>query len=184
MKEKYNPKQYWKEKLEFDSDKEILIYQYVCGNIKRNKLKHLDQTKRYREYRAWKEHVEAIIQSCDNDNLLEFYHFIKFKARICNNIIGIHTYFAIPFSISIIAGWFIPKLLDLNPLNDIQMQQFTFVERIILLSVYCFTFFVFLMIIAFSFIHFIKEYINAKNEIGFWEDYLEIIDAEIEKRKC
>lgn len=39
MKEKYNPKQYWKEKIGFDSNKEMLIYQYLCGNIKKKQIK-------------------------------------------------------------------------------------------------------------------------------------------------
>lgn len=183
MKEKYNPKQYWKGKIGFDSNKEMLIYQYLCGNIKKSKLKQLDDTKKFREYKQWKEYVEKILLNCNDNDLLEFYRFIKQQARLCNNILGMHTNFALPLVVSIIACWFIPKLLDTVAYSNMQMQQSSFLENIILFAICSLAIIISFLIVACFFIYFLGDYINSKRESVFWEDYLEIIVAEIDKRK-
>lgn len=179
MKEKYDPKQYWKEKLEFDSNEELLIYHYLCGNIKKREIKKIDSAKRFNEYKLWKKHVEKIIQKCDNEELLEFYHFIRLSSRLCNNIMGLHTNFALPLVVSIIASWFIPKLLDTVFYSNLQMQHSSVLENIILFVIYFFVITIFFFLAACFFIYFLRDYINSKRESVFWEDYLEIIEEEI-----
>lgn len=182
MKHKYNPKQYWKNKIGFDCNKELLIYQYLCGTIKRRKVKQLDEAEKFQEYKTWKNHVKKSFTSCDNDNLLEFYHFIKSNARSCNNILETYTHFALPLIIAVIASWFITKLLDSAILNDSQMQSSSFLEQFIVFAINSVLIILSFLIIAFLFIYFMKDYFNSKNEAVFWKDYLEIIEIEMNSR--
>ncbi len=182
MKHKYNPKQYWKNKIGFDCNKELLIYQYLCGTITRRKIKQLDEAEKFHEYKAWKNHVKKSFTSCDNDSISEFYHFIKSNARSSNNILEIYTHFALPLIVTVIASWFIPKLLDSAILNDLQIQLFSFLERFILLAIYSVLLIISFFIIAYLFIYSMRDYLNSKNEAVFWDDYLEIIEIEMNRR--
>lgn len=178
MKNTYNPKQYWKNKIGFNSNEELLIYQYLCGTIKRKNLRQLDTTKKFHEYKAWRNHVEKTFINCENDNLLEFYHFIKLNSRSCNSIKEIYTHFAMPLIVSIVAGGFINSILSSSTL----VQQSSFLGQFILFIISCFLIIMFFIIITYIFMHFFKDYINSKNEIFFWKDYLEIVEIEINKR--
>lgn len=183
MKHKYNPKQYWKDKIGFDCNKELLIYQYLCGTIKKRKIKQLDDTKRFQEYKTWKSHVENSFPNLDNDNLVEFYHFIKSNARSYDNILDIYTHWALPFIIAVFATWFIPKLLDSAIHNDVQAQSFSFLEQIIFLVIYSVVIIICFLLIAYPFIYIMRDYTNSKNVCAFWEDYLEIIELEMNTRQ-
>lgn len=179
MKRKNTVSQYWKNIIGFDSNEELLIYQYLCGTIKRRKIRKLDETKRFREYKVWRHHVENFLTDCDNDKLIEFYHYIRFNTRLCNDFMDMYTHFAMPFIVSISAGVFLNSALSKNTFN----QRFPFLEQILIIIIYCIITFFFFIMITYFFIHFFKDYIISNNETAFWKDCLEIIETEIKRRK-
>lgn len=173
---KYNPRQYWKDKIGFDSKEELLIYQYLCGNIRKKDAKRLDESKKFQEYKTWRQHVEEILNECDIDELEEFFHFVKSNSRICDNDMGMHVYLALPLSSSIVGGAFMPRLLDLAWDKNIQLQQYTFGESVALFAISVLAICIIFLAILWFLMFFLKGYINSKNEIVFWEDYLEIVE--------
>lgn len=178
-KNKYNPRQYWKKKIGFDSKEELLIYQYLCGNIRKKDAKRLDESKKFQEYKTWRQHVEEILKKCDTNELEEFFRFAKSNARVCDNDMGIYVYLGWPLAASLIGGAFIPRLLDIALSEDVKIQQFTGWESVVLLVIYFFAICIFFSAIFCLLIVFLKGYINAKNNTSFWEDCLEIIEAKM-----
>lgn len=180
---KYDPRQYWKDKIGFDSKEELLIYQYLCGNINKKDAKQLNESEKFQEYKMWRQHVEKFLEKCDIDELEEFSRFAKSNARICDNDMGMHAYLALPLGASIIGGAFIPQLFNLLLNKNVQMQQYTFWESVALLVISALAICIVFLAIFWLLLCLLSGYINSKNETVFWADYLEIIEAEMSRQK-
>ncbi|MCM1427713.1 MAG: hypothetical protein NC118_14020 [Eubacterium sp.] len=184
-KNRYNPRGYWKEHHKFDSNEEFLIYQYLCGNIKKKEEKKLSKEKKFQKYKAWRQHVEKFVSQFNNDNdtLLEFYHFIKLEARHCNNEMGLNTHFAMPFVVAVVSGGIIPWLLNSGFSQKEQVIQGTVLEQVLMYIILLICIYIIAGSIALFLIHFLLEYINSKNEAAFWGDYLEIIEEKVQEKE-
>lgn len=149
--------EYWKKK-GFDSEKELLIYQYLCNELGDWKAKKIEKEYQFREYKLWREHIECIVQNYKEDELIEFYHFIRLKERQCDTNVGIHTLLQIPFVVALVAGVF--------------MSNLDKVFQLILIG-----FPVWFMI----FNNVLAPYIYFKHKASFWSDCLEIIEEQYKK---
>lgn len=175
-KNKYNPRQYWKKKIGFDSKEELLIYQYLCGNIRKKDAKRLDESKKFQEYKTWRQHVEEILKKCDTDELEEFFRFAKSNARVCDNDMGMHVYLALPLAVSM-TGAIMLRLFELILSVNTQIHQYTGLKAAALFILLLMMSFASILIMARLLLFFWRKYINSRSEKGFWADYLEIIEA-------
>ena len=150
--------EYWKKK-GFDSGKELLIYQYLCNNLSSSRTRKIDEEHRFYEYRFWREHIESIVQNYKEDELTEFYHFIRLKERKCGTGISIITLFLMPYVIICISE--ISKLISDN------------------ISLFIPLIFFVVFIVFFTLI----PYIDDKNQVNFWSDCLEIIEEQYKKER-
>lgn len=155
-KKKNRLEEYWKKK-GFDSGKELLIYQYLCNNLSSRRTRKIDEEHRFCEYRLWREHIESIVQSYKEDELTEFYHFIRLKERKCGIGISIIISFLMPFVIAYIT-------VAIGEISN-NISSFT-------LEVFCVLFIIFYTLIP---------YIHDKNQVNFWSDCLEIIEEKYKK---
>lgn len=195
----YNPKEYWKKEIGFDVDKEFVIYQYLCGNLKAaRKIKRIEEDKRFREYKSWRKHAEEIIRKCDAETLREFFHFLKLQDMECNIDVGMHTSMITPFFVALLGGELIQVVIQLGSAISDQMD-FTPVLQVmskggiesalaLIAAAILFCFFigftailVTAVIFPFGFVW--KRYIRSKYLTAFWRDYLDITKAVIEEKE-
>lgn len=179
----YTLRKYWKDTKGFDSNEEFQIYQYLCGNLKEKAAKKIDEKKKFKKYKTWREHVEELLKDWDNDTLSEFYHFIKLERRYCDIDMGMHTSFAMPFVITITAGALIPWLLNSDFLEGIEIQQMGIIEQFFMFILFLVIIYIFAIVLAFTIVSILSPYVKSKNEMVFWEDYLEIVESKMESRK-
>lgn len=176
-KQEKNPNEYWKGK-GFDSNEEFLIYQYLCGNLrKKNKI---SEEKRFNKYKSWCEHVEEIIENYDKETLSEFFHFVELRRRQCDIDIGMHTSIFIPLVVAVIASGFVGSILEVikNPSTTTNVSEsYNSDFLVIILSIIIFLILMIILVFGLVFIlyNIIDPYIKSKNETSFWEDCLVIV---------
>lgn len=178
-KQRNNHEEYWKER-GFDSDKEFLIYQYLCGRLKRqSKINKIDKFKRFCTHKSWKEHIEGIVNSYEEAELSEFYHFIKLRERECDIDISASTSLLLPIVVAIIAGMLTQYVISMSSsFTKYQINSWIgFIGFIIaLILVIIFNGIVIIGGLTYIFYNTLGPYIRSKNKASFWADCLEIIE--------
>lgn len=179
------PKEYWKKK-GFDSDKEFVIYQNLCGNLKAKKK--IEKEKQFYKYMSWREYVEEKIEKYDEETLTEFYHFIKLKRRQCDIDTGMHISIFIPLVVAVISNGIVQCVIETminlyspeNASGNYDLNVLGLILGIAAMSVLMF-------ILGLSMYFLLRDvmdpYVKSKNETSFWEDCLEIVKNKIEKEK-
>ncbi len=180
-KQRNNYEEYWK-KRGFDSNKEFLIYRYLCGKSRRwPKINKIGKSELFRTYESWKEHIEGIINNYEEDKLSEFYHFVKLKERACDIDISVSASFLLPFIVALIAGMTAPELMK-GLMSYAEYKINNWIEFIAVMI----GFIISIMIIFAGTVIILREvllpYITSKKETSFWKDCLEIVEEKLKKQ--
>lgn len=179
-KQRNNYEEYWK-KRGFDSNKEFLIYQYLCGKSRRwPKINKIDKSELFHTYESWKKHIEGIINTYEEDKLSEFYHFVKLRERACDIDISVSASFLLPFIVALITGITAPDLMKgLMSFAEYKINNWIeFIAVMIGLSIFIMIIFVGMVIILNKVL---LPYITSKKETSFWKDCLEIVEEKLKK---
>lgn len=195
--EGYNPAKYWEQEMHFCGKKEFLIYQYLCGDLKGNKIKKVEENLRYTSYSKWNEHVKDIIKGKEKSKIEEFYHFLRHKKRLCDITDGLISVLAMPVTVAILAGYLvsqiadpeIPQLLNVSEIASVCGGS-GFLQKIVVLVIYIsivlilgsviVVFIVLPLYLLLSYI--VKTFFVTKQEILFWEDLIEIVKKELKNK--
>lgn len=176
-KQKNIQKKYWSGK-GFDSNKEFLIYQLLCENLRsRTKIRKIDKTLLFYMHKPWREHIESILNNYDINDMEEFYHFVRLQKRKHDINFGIQTSMMIPLIVALVAGILAPSTLNFitymsNNMSSIYRLTIFFIILII-------TIFILTLTLVFIFNVALSPYINYKNKIYFWTDCMEIVEDKL-----
>lgn len=94
----YYPDEFWSK--EFDYDEEYLIYQYLCGSIKKRKIRRVNEQVRFTRYAAWKAYVYNKFKGEERLQLKEFIRYLNNKNQKLGGIKNIINVVAIPFLVT------------------------------------------------------------------------------------
>ena len=198
MKDKdyYRPKIYWDK--HFDFKEEFMIYQYLCGNLKKKRTRKKVKEK-FIYYKDWKHYVKEKYKEMDEQLLQEFLRYLNTKKRWEASETERISIIWIPFLIVVITRTLEEYLKiikePLNYWNDLVRsfeKAFTaegIVERIFAVILVCASTFivVLLFLVMPIYLFFIlfqidKQRAHASQRNALIEDYQEII-REILKEK-
>ncbi len=188
-KKKFNPNIIWKEYYDIDLEYEKIVYRYLCGILKRKKLKRLKIEDRFERYYDWKEYVKLKLGKLDNMD--ELYRFLNLKKRGTNSYKEVYGLFCIPIFVFL----FSEMIMDFTKIfNNVKIQDIIKVMESlhslgakIIVAVFCIIIFA-LMIIILSGLPFFMVYVTiidhwkANEEANFMEDYMEIIKEMIDEK--
>lgn len=194
----YKPKEWWKNEVGFDIDKEFLIYQYLCGKLSKRKIKKIDKEERFCRYKSWQEYVEGNLEKYDSEMLNEFYHFLKLNEIECDVDGGMNILFIIPLVVALVSGGLVQSIfllsteksisIDFGSIYEIMLNSFwgtIFALIGITVAFVCIIllFVVFMAMLMSPFLTVIRPYINSKYKVAFWKDYLEITKAVLKRNR-
>lgn len=177
-KQKNIQKKYWSGK-GFDSNKEFLIYQLLCENLRsRTKIRKIDKTLLFYMHKPWREHIESILNNYDNNDMEEFYHFVRLQKRKHDINFGMQTSMMIPLIVALVAGILAPSTLNFitftaNNISIFYELAIFFIILIIMMMLIL----VFMFVVIFN--DALSPYIDYKNKIYFWTDCMEIIEDKL-----
>lgn len=197
-----NPAKYWEKKLNFEINKEIQIYNYLCGNHTKKKIINgIPENRRFSRYADWRKYVINSIYELDKDTLNEFYHFIKYQKRTADDYSNSLFSLLIPIFVGVLVA------LIANIVTNEKMQQafqtlFSVFNQIngnnqiallykITLYIFCIalififyiiTILVIIIPVSFLILIILKHINSSKSESAFWEDYLQIVKDVINER--
>ena len=164
-----NREEYWRKK-GFDSNREFLIYQYLCGRLRRqSKINKIDKSKQFRTYKSWKEHIEGIVNAYKEDELSEFYHFIILRERACDIDISVSTSLLLPIVVALIGGIVAQNVIYML-ISVMEFKANNLLEFIAAIIVLFFVVMVVFFIMVIIFREVLLPYIKSKNETSFWSD--------------
>ena len=181
-KPKNDLREYWKNE-KFDCDKEFLIYQYLCRNIRcKAKINKIEENNRFKDYKSWRQHILEILNGYSEDTIAEFYHFIKLRERLCDIDMGMHISTCVPLIVAFVGG-----ILAQGVLEMVKSFSQNNVSNVIVLAIYSIVIVIFGVVLTFTltFILYVivSPYVKSKNEASFWADCLEVVEEYIENEK-
>lgn len=175
----------------FDSRKELTIYQYLCGSpLKKRVIKRIDEDKRFKTYSAWRTYVEGKYSNAEEKQLEEFRRYLTYRKRTITGLSSWWNTCFIPLLIAVIGAVLLNNLEEKFP--SINMNSVKYVVEVLLqvklmykivialfgVLVILLYAVVYLMIPAsmfFMMYQILKTTIENEQESAFYEDYIEII---------
>ncbi|WP_312494847.1 hypothetical protein [Anaerosporobacter sp.] len=182
-------KEFWKDKIDYDYETEIVIYAYVCRTSKSlpKKLYNIDKSYQFDSYIEWQYHVKGLISNKQVD-LKEFKRYLINEERKRSSFSGMTNSIVIPIIIYIL-GLLISAFMDLYTGTILQPtvdRQISLLQNILTYLV------VMVPVVAVSMTVYIALFYKIFKIVGgfsnkdkldksFYEDYIEIVESEIIK---
>lgn len=192
-------REYWKERLNYDYNKEYDIYKYLCGGMRHKwQEKKIPKEKRFEAYTAWKEHVIACYETKDLDKLKEFRRYLNRCSRMEKSTKGMPNNIMLPLCISLIttivtdASWENMFGESLNVIGNFAETYGMSLKVGILSIIGVIIFIVCVILVVLTifipiFFLIMKVFITAISEgetESFYEDYIEIMDEVITQKEA
>lgn len=189
-------REYWKERLNYDYNKEYNIYKYLCGGMRHKwQEKKVPKEKRFETYSAWKEHVIACYETRDLDKLKEFRRYLNRCRRVEKSTKGMPNALILPlysaFATQILTKIDWTVMLDASKKFADDMIEYGWDVEIImsilfimwLVIVIVFGLLIFIPIVV-MIINILKAAIMEGETESFYEDYIEIMDEVITQKEA
>lgn len=187
-------KNFWKQVLDYDFDKEFNIYKYVCGNLKKSIKIPINE--QFTTYSAWEGYVRKRYEIKDLHTLKEFSHYLKLGKRKENSIHGIGNAIVIPLLISGIGS--VSFAQSTNAKSSDAWEQFSInyqdasfrfgnklavVLIILAIAIVIICFILILSLMGVFIYKILQSALSEGLEQDFYEDYMAIIDSIIKEKE-
>lgn len=172
MRKKIN--QLGKKYYDFDYKKEKYIYMYLWRkHLSKNKLNKIESKYKFDKYSQWKQYIHDKYNRDSDDSLDEFRHFLNQMLR--NN--------RPEFKIWNIAGTVLITLVVNSLYNYLMLAGKLEIKNIGTVIGLAIAYIIIVVIMVFVINTILKQFDNSTIQESFYQDYIEIIDDMIEKRK-
>lgn len=153
----------------FDKEKEIAIYTYLCkGKLSHKQNRLLSSNTKFESYRSWKKHIISKFRVYTKPSLIELSRYLNLSLRNANKLNIFTQGFWMAFISSFLTLSINEAIKHLHP----NLNPFVLFFAI-LLSVPA---------LAFVLISIYNEYNSEEQRVCFYQDVKEIIDEMIEER--